>query len=140
QSAAQIGSIVDGHTAGQLYATIRFTVATQHRSFGAKRQARDPQSRHFQQRDEHHIHGRVSCSEPGAYELVQPSGPAPASSVARPPHRRPAVYPAVPAVATLAPRRTARSALARLLPETAAARTPGAARRSIAGGGAGPIR
>ena len=40
-SAAQIGSVVEGHTAGQLYVTMRFTVALEHRSFEAKRQALD---------------------------------------------------------------------------------------------------
>src|SRR6202035_2197204 len=39
QSAAQIGSIADGHAARQLYLTMRFTVAPQHCSFWAKRQA-----------------------------------------------------------------------------------------------------
>ena len=39
QSAAQISSIADGYTARQLYLTMRFTVAPQHCSFWAKRQA-----------------------------------------------------------------------------------------------------
>src|ERR1022692_3587355 len=53
-NAAQIGSVAGRHTAGQLYATIRFTVATQHRSSAAKRQARRAPCRHPDLRDEHH--------------------------------------------------------------------------------------
>src|SRR5450631_4429581 len=37
ESAAQIGSVVLGHTTRQMYATIMFTVARQHRSCAAKR-------------------------------------------------------------------------------------------------------
>src|SRR5215831_12180376 len=40
ESAAQIGSVAYGHTAGQLYRTMSFTVAPQHGSFSAKRQVR----------------------------------------------------------------------------------------------------
>jgi hypothetical protein len=40
KSAAQIGSVAHGHTARQLYLTMRFTVAPQHGSFEAKRQVR----------------------------------------------------------------------------------------------------
>src|ERR1700751_2902680 len=39
--AAQIGSVVERHTTGQLYFTMRFTVALEHRSCRAKRQALD---------------------------------------------------------------------------------------------------
>src|SRR5580693_3786461 len=38
QSAAQTSSVAEGHTAGQVYATMRFTVAPQHRSLAAKSQ------------------------------------------------------------------------------------------------------
>src|ERR1700761_7089653 len=36
QSAAQTSSVADGHTAGQVYVTMRFTVAPQHRSSAAQ--------------------------------------------------------------------------------------------------------
>src|SRR6266853_1195127 len=40
QSAAQTSSVAESHTTGQLYATMRFTVAPQHRSSAGKRQVR----------------------------------------------------------------------------------------------------
>src|SRR6266481_2114566 len=40
-SAAQTGSVLEGDTAGQQYVTMRFTVALEHRSCEAKRQALD---------------------------------------------------------------------------------------------------
>ena len=57
--AAQIGSVVEGHTAGQLYVTMRFTVAMEHRSFEAKRQALDGLCRNPQLRDEAHTWSEV---------------------------------------------------------------------------------
>src|SRR5450755_1001689 len=47
QSAAQTSSVADGHTAGQLYATMRFTVAPQHRSSTAKSQVQTGHSGQF---------------------------------------------------------------------------------------------
>ena len=52
--AAQIGSVVEGHTAGQLYVTMMFTVAKEHRSCRAKRQALDGLCRSMKLRDEPH--------------------------------------------------------------------------------------
>ena len=59
--AAQIGSVVEGHTAGQLYVTMRFTVAKEHRSLRAKRQALEGLCRNPQLRDEAHTCLRVYC-------------------------------------------------------------------------------
>jgi hypothetical protein len=59
--AAQIDSIAERQTAGQMYFTMMFTVATQHRSFKAKRQAWEPLCRHPNLRDEHHISVKVSA-------------------------------------------------------------------------------
>src|SRR5215470_5590217 len=47
ESAAQICSVADGHTAGQLYRNMRFTVAPQHGWFQTKRQARRASSSPF---------------------------------------------------------------------------------------------
>src|SRR5215472_9029680 len=57
--AAQIGSVVEGHTAGQLYVTMRFTVAMEHRSLKAKRQALEALCRNPELRDEAHTWFRV---------------------------------------------------------------------------------
>jgi len=59
ESAAQISSVALGHTTGQLYATLMFTVARQHRSCTAKRQAQEARCRKLTIRDEDHIHTRV---------------------------------------------------------------------------------
>jgi hypothetical protein len=59
--AAQIDSIAERQTAGQMYFTMMFTVATQHRSSEAKRQAWEPLCRHPNLRDEHHISAKVSA-------------------------------------------------------------------------------
>src|SRR5215469_4083553 len=58
-SAAQIGSVAEGHTAGQLYVTMRFTVALEHRSFEAIRQVLDGLCRNPSLCDEHHTGLRV---------------------------------------------------------------------------------
>ena len=71
--AAQISSVVERHTAGQLYATMRFTVATQHRLSAAKRQARGPLCCHPVLRDEHHIRRAVCLALAGAYNSVPPA-------------------------------------------------------------------
>ena len=59
ESAAQISSVVLGHTTGQLYATFMFTVARQHCSCAAKRQAQEAWCRNLTTRDEDHIHNEV---------------------------------------------------------------------------------
>ena len=53
--AAQIDSVVGGHTAGQVYVFIRFTVVKEHRSLEAKRQALHGLCRNSKLRDEAHM-------------------------------------------------------------------------------------
>src|ERR1700758_1080835 len=76
--AAQIGSVVEGHTTGQLYVTMRFTVAKEHRSFEAKRQAPEGWCRNHKLRDETHttcrVYGAKHAGKPGcsADDSIQP--------------------------------------------------------------------
>lgn len=54
EGAAQISSVVRRHTTGQMYATMRITVASQHRSSAAKRQAQEAPCRPAAPCGEHH--------------------------------------------------------------------------------------
>jgi len=59
ESAAQISSVALGHTTGQPYATLMFTVARKLRSCTAKRQAQEGWCRKLTIRDEDHIRTSV---------------------------------------------------------------------------------